>query len=366
MKGYIFLGIFIPMQIFGQQNLVVNPDFEQCTDLPSSTSQIYKCKGWFNPDKSARATPDYLRTDATGDAARLPRLSWNTQSQVEPRSGKAVASLFLCSIHEYLSTALTEPLQVGKQYRVTFYATVGKEIPYGKKAAKIGVHFSTDRPDQPESHQHIMNVVPHYQTPDFFFSQTWQPISFTFYADKPYRYMTIGSFDPTHSHKIMSVGKSEDAYVFFDDVEVVADEKQIEPETLIVETEPSFEQSASQVEVPTSLEGRTVQVQKEEIVFSKKLEIEVSDHKSIDGDIISLNFNGQWVLRQYTLQKKSYKIKLDIVPNQTNYLILYAHNLGKVPPNTAYLTVKAGKFQKSLTLSSGMGQCGAITFKYIE
>jgi hypothetical protein len=364
MKRYFFVLVLLSFEVLAQKNLIVNGSFEQYSELPNSTSELYKCKGWFNPDKSARATPDYFRTDASGLAARLPRLSWNSESSVEPHTGRAAVGLFLCSIHEYVSTALSESMVVGKTYSLSFYATVGSGIPYGKKAVKIGAYFSEQTPNQEKEHFYAMEVEPQHQSPEFFSNKNWEKISFTFVADKAYRYLTIGSFDAKHQFRIMETGNNLDAYVFFDDVELIEQEPEVEFE--IVENEPSAIVKVEAPAVPLMLEGRAVSVQTEEMVFSKKLEIEVYDHKSIDGDIISLNFNGEWVLREYTLKKKPFKLKLELNPNQPNYLILFAHNLGKVPPNTAYMNIKAGKFRKAVTLSSGMGKCGAITFKYLE
>jgi hypothetical protein len=99
-------------------------------------------------------------------------------------------------------------------------------------------------------------------------------------------------------------------------------------------------------------------------ISSSRLEISVWDREAVDGDTISLNLNGKWILENYGLGKNKLKIPVELNPNTNNYLILYAHNLGKKPPNTAAVSFVDGNKEKVLTIKSDLKQCGAINFVY--
>lgn len=87
--------------------------------------------------------------------------------------------------------------------------------------------------------------------------------------------------------------------------------------------------------------------------------IQVSDSNREDGDIISLEFNGQLLLKEYTLttEKKGFRVRLQ--PG-VNILTLIAHNLGEIPPNTAALEVERAEGRKRIVLESDMDTSESI------
>lgn len=117
--------------------------------------------------------------------------------------------------------------------------------------------------------------------------------------------------------------------------------------------------------IPLQVDGRKVEKQGEFVVSQLEFEIEVWDNSVYDEDIISLNINGNWVLENYEVTKTPHRIKIKILPNTNNYLILFAHNLGKIHPNTAAVAViePDGK-RRRLVIKSDLGVCGALNFTY--
>lgn len=116
--------------------------------------------------------------------------------------------------------------------------------------------------------------------------------------------------------------------------------------------------------IPETMQGRTVEIHQTTEVNNSEIEFLVWDRSQIDGDIISLNVNGEWILREYELkrEKKSVNVKL----TQTdNYLIMFAHNEGRIPPNTAAISVKDGRREIVLSLKSTLNSCGTLNLKYI-
>lgn len=118
--------------------------------------------------------------------------------------------------------------------------------------------------------------------------------------------------------------------------------------------------------IPDSLGDRKVVSGKRVIVDNEELELWVWDEEYEDGDTISVYFNDQWLIKEYPLTQKKRKIKITINRNADNYLVLYAHNEGSRPPNTAALTIFDGKKQNKVALSSNMRKCDAINFKFRE
>ncbi len=101
-------------------------------------------------------------------------------------------------------------------------------------------------------------------------------------------------------------------------------------------------------------------------VRSKSVKITVWDTEEIDGDIVSLNFNGKWILQNYQLKRKKKKLRVQLIPEQDNYLILYAHNEGSRPPNTAAFAIVDSRGVQHIALSSDLQSCGTINFNYRE
>lgn len=116
--------------------------------------------------------------------------------------------------------------------------------------------------------------------------------------------------------------------------------------------------------VPVTIKDRPVELQGEFVVKTEEFEIEVWDNSAYDHDIISLNINGEWVLQNYEVTKEKKTIRLKVKKEENNYLILYAHNLGDIPPNTAAIALNInGKLQR-FSVKSDLSKCGALNFNY--
>ncbi len=94
------------------------------------------------------------------------------------------------------------------------------------------------------------------------------------------------------------------------------------------------------VSLPQIVKERKVNKNKTMKVDSDEVEIELYDHMIVDGDIVSINFNGDWILEKAELEKGTKTIKLKLNAEGKNYLLLHADNVGKRPPNTMALAYK--------------------------
>lgn len=98
-------------------------------------------------------------------------------------------------------------------------------------------------------------------------------------------------------------------------------------------------------------------------VKSRKLTISVWDHNTIDGDVISLKLGPEWILTEYELTSKKYTFETTLLGFYQD-LILYAHNVGMVPPNTVSISVFDGTSTQKVTLESNMETSEAIKIAY--
>ncbi len=103
-------------------------------------------------------------------------------------------------------------------------------------------------------------------------------------------------------------------------------------------------------------------------VQSDSLTIHVFDHKKIDGDIISLNYNGNWLVQKHKLSSERHEVHLTIDPYLSeNYILFYAINLGRNPPNTATIAILDGVGEEQqIVLEADLNQCDIIYFEKKE
>lgn len=87
------------------------------------------------------------------------------------------------------------------------------------------------------------------------------------------------------------------------------------------------------------------------------------DNGEIDGDSVSLFFNGKLLLSHKRLSDKALTLKLNVdETKEVNELIMYAENLGTIPPNTALMVVNDGDNRYEVRIASDLQKSGVIRF----
>ncbi|MFM2392896.1 MAG: hypothetical protein RLZZ546_878, partial [Bacteroidota bacterium] len=104
--------------------------------------------------------------------------------------------------------------------------------------------------------------------------------------------------------------------------------------------------------IPTEVKERKVSKNKSIRVDSEVVELQFYDHLIADGDIVSINFNGDWILEKEELEKGSKKVKLQLNKSGKNFLLLHADNVGKRPPNTMAFSYFYGGEKKEVIMKS--------------
>ncbi|MEO9893930.1 hypothetical protein [Aurantibacter sp.] len=118
--------------------------------------------------------------------------------------------------------------------------------------------------------------------------------------------------------------------------------------------------------VRDTFDGRKLTYVNEMSVASDKINIYIWDHSRKDGDIVSIYLNGEAVISKYSLEYYKKKVELTLDPNKANDLFLYAHNLGKFPPNTVSIEITDGKTSENIVLNSDLKSCEAVLINVKE
>ena len=87
------------------------------------------------------------------------------------------------------------------------------------------------------------------------------------------------------------------------------------------------------------------------------------DNGEIDGDSISVFYNGKVVLANKRLSDKPISLTLTLDDNvQENIITMYADNLGSIPPNTALMIVTDGNKRYEVRIESDTEKSGSVVF----
>jgi hypothetical protein len=101
----------------------------------------------------------------------------------------------------------------------------------------------------------------------------------------------------------------------------------------------------------------TITIEEEEITVT------LFDNAEIDGDIITVLFNGEVVAFQKQLSDKPITLKLKALKGRENTLTMYAENQGRIPPNTAIMRVQCGDNYYKVFLSADDKKNASVVFR---
>ncbi len=116
-------------------------------------------------------------------------------------------------------------------------------------------------------------------------------------------------------------------------------------------------------EIPMTYDDRRVTKNQETIqVDNYLLELELYDHKLKDNDIVSINFNGDWIHKNLSLETEPKKLKLKLNESGKNYLLIHTESVGIISPNTTAIKYKIGPKRDEIILQSDMETSALIEF----
>ncbi len=116
------------------------------------------------------------------------------------------------------------------------------------------------------------------------------------------------------------------------------------------------------------LENRKNELVREITVDNDSLSVTLYDNAEIDGDSITLIYNDKILTTHQRLTDKplTFVIKISRGAGSRNELVMYAENLGSIPPNTALMVIYDGKKRYELNIKSTEKTNGSVSFKLRE
>jgi len=114
--------------------------------------------------------------------------------------------------------------------------------------------------------------------------------------------------------------------------------------------------------VPTSFLARENYILGTVYVANRNVTLSIWDHGQIDGDIVSIYVNDNLIIDTWELNgpDNKYEVDLKLDYNGYNYVLLYAHNEGDIPPNTVSIAIDDGISKDDFILESDLEINGTI------
>lgn len=108
--------------------------------------------------------------------------------------------------------------------------------------------------------------------------------------------------------------------------------------------------------------NRTVKTLRTLLVQDDSVMIRIWDSQKIDGDTVSIYFNGKTLLKYKPLSATQDTFFMALNEGD-NEILLYAHNLGSIPPNTATLVISVGNKVLGMDLNSDLNICERLIIR---
>ncbi len=102
-------------------------------------------------------------------------------------------------------------------------------------------------------------------------------------------------------------------------------------------------------------------------VKSRIVNVRLLDYDLNDNDIVSVYLNRNLVADRVRIKPKPRLIRVRLNPYIfIQEMVVYAHNLGKIPPNTCLMEVDDGFSKQKVYISSSLQKSALIYFKYVD
>jgi len=194
------------------ENLVPNHSFEDIKDCDLYFEEFDKVADW----KSYNFTPDIFHVCSKTAFLSVPRNIFGFQFPAHGRGYAGIMTYHVEYPNEVIGVKLNTPLEIGKNYRLTFKVSRAK-LHAAYASDNMGL-LLTNEPEKAvyagKAHLLMEAIVTD--------SEQWTTITGVVKADLAYQYLMLGNFfgaDYTHLQQ-MPEGKFETAYYFVDEVSI--------------------------------------------------------------------------------------------------------------------------------------------------
>lgn len=108
---------------------------------------------------------------------------------------------------------------------------------------------------------------------------------------------------------------------------------------------------------------RKVEVQKIIETESDSVEIAFFDNNVIDDDTITIFYRGELLVKKHRLSEDSLVFYVKINPLEDNELIIYANNVGSIPPNTAAMVLNDNARRVELSINCDSNKNASVIIR---
>ena len=171
--------------------------------------------------------------------------------------------------------------------------------------------------------------------------------------DKPSLSSTTKNTSNSTSKLIASTENTNSTTTVNPTTETTTDDVIVENETISTTTTAQNSIRNQPINLAWVLVGRENKLVKKIITNSKKISLDLFDNGTIDNDTIIVFDNKKLLINKKRLSYKAIHLEFDFTENLREHeVIIVAHNMGTVPPNTALLLFKDGKVRQEYFITS--------------
>ncbi|MEO6722106.1 MAG: N-acetylmuramoyl-L-alanine amidase [Ferruginibacter sp.] len=114
---------------------------------------------------------------------------------------------------------------------------------------------------------------------------------------------------------------------------------------------------------PEKYTKRSKNILKRIDISQPDFKVDLYDDGDVDGDIVTVYYNGKAILNNKKLTEKPLTLNLTADPSKKeNELIVYAENEGDIPPNTALMVVTDGDSRTEVRIAADAKKNGVVIF----
>ena len=119
------------------------------------------------------------------------------------------------------------------------------------------------------------------------------------------------------------------------------------------------------VQAAIDLEKRKTEIIRSVPFTSDSLVLSLYDNGTIDGDTVSVVLNGRVIIAKEKLTANAIRTVIHITPDlgDSLQLVMYAENLGSIPPNTGLLIVQDGNVRNEIRFAGDMQKSSAVILR---
>lgn len=110
-------------------------------------------------------------------------------------------------------------------------------------------------------------------------------------------------------------------------------------------------------------QGRLIDVQQMYEVDADTITLHIIDNNQIDNDTVTIFYDKQLIAKQHRLSYESFEFDIVISGEDQHLLVIYANNVGSVPPNTAAVYFFEDGVRREVSIRSDTSKNAGIIFK---